>query len=99
MFCADSASHEVTEEGNSNVISVNMNIINWKLLKFGYTTTQSHNILTVMQVIGAETVNLCCTIFHDLLMECKVFSSINFVKFSNNVESQSTSRRSNKILG
>ena len=46
IFSADGARHQVTQEGDMNVISFNMLIINKELLSHDVTTTQSHNILT-----------------------------------------------------
>ena len=46
MISADGAEHESTEEGGANFVSFNLVLINKKLLDKGYTSTQSHNILT-----------------------------------------------------
>ena len=73
LFSADGAAHQVSQEGDSNVITVNLNIVNSLLLSHGVTSTQSHHILTVMQVVGAEKSDLCCSIFYPFLEEIKLF--------------------------
>ena len=62
------------QEEDSNVITVNLNIVNSLLLSHSLTSTQSHHILTVMQVVGAEKSDLCCSIFYPFLEEIKLFN-------------------------
>lgn len=71
LMSADGEAHQVLKEGDSNVISLNLQIINAQLLKEGYTSMQSIHILTPMQVIGAEKPELCCTMFESFLFEIK----------------------------
>ena len=74
LMSADGAAHQVSKEGDSNVISLNFQIINSLLLKEKITSTQSHNIMTRMQVIGSEKASLCCTMFEPFLQEIKDFN-------------------------
>ena len=64
MISADGAENQSTEEGGANVVSFNLILINKKLLDKGYTSTQSHNILTFEQVCGDEKADLCLSIFY-----------------------------------
>ena len=74
LMSADGAAHQVSKEGDSNVISLNFQIINSLLLKEEITSTQSHHILTSIQVIGSEKPELCCTMFEPFLQEIKDFN-------------------------
>ena len=56
---------------------MNLLIINSLLLKEGLSSTQSHSIITTMQVIGAEKPEICCTIFVSFLQKIKVFNKQN----------------------
>ena len=73
MISADGAEHESTEEGGANVVSFNLVLINKKLLEKGYTSTQSHNILTFEQVCGDEKADLCLSIFQQIYENLKKF--------------------------
>ena len=64
LISADGAGHQVSQDGESSVISLNLIIINTRLLSYDYTSTQSHNILTILQIAGAEKSDLCCTFFY-----------------------------------
>lgn len=71
---ADWATHQVTKEGDSNAILLNLQIIDLLILREGITLTQSHNILMRMQVIGSEKPKLCYTMFEPYLQEIKDFN-------------------------
>ena len=75
LVLADGAGHQVSQDGESSVISLSLIIINSKLLSYDYTSTQSHNILTILQIAGAEKSELCCTFFLPLLKEITSFKS------------------------
>ena len=77
MFSADRAAHSCTSEGDANIISFNMLIINRKMLQKVITSTQSHEIITLMQVAGSESSDISCTLFKLMLMEQKNFNRIN----------------------
>ena len=59
----------------ANIISFNIIIINKKLQEVEYTSTQSLNILTFMQVCGDEKQDLCCTVFEEVFKSIKKFKS------------------------
>ena len=54
-----------------------MSIINDKLLRNDYTSTQSQNILTFMQVVASENPDVCLTIFHNIMKEINTFKHEN----------------------
>ena len=58
LFSADGAAHEVSQDGDANVISVNILMKNSRLLSYNITSTQSYTILTFQQVCAAETSSL-----------------------------------------
>ena len=64
-----------TQEGDVNVISFNFSIINSRLLCSGYTSTQSHNILTVLQITADEKPDICLKLFDQLLTQINKFKS------------------------
>ena len=63
LASTDGSRHCVSIEGDCNIISFNMCIINKLLLKEGYTTTQSHNILTYKQVASEEDADVLLTVY------------------------------------
>ena len=77
MFSADGAAHSCTSKGDTNIISFNMLIINRKMLQKGITSTQSYEIITLMQVAESESSDISCTLFKLMLMERKKFNRMN----------------------
>ena len=75
QLTADGARHMETQEGDVNIISFNFSIINSRLLRSGYTSTQSHNILTVLQITADEKPDVCLTLFEQLLTQINKFKS------------------------
>ena len=73
LFPADGAAHEVSQDGDTNIILVNVLMINSRLLNHNITSTQSHTILTFRQVCGPETSSICCTIYKTILIAIKQF--------------------------
>ena len=77
LISADGAAHQISKEGDSNIISLNLLIINSLLLKEGLISTQSHSIIITMQVTGAEKPEICCTMFVSFLQKIKLFDNQN----------------------
>ena len=67
LLSADESCHQDTKEGYSNVITCNVSIIGDRLLQNGFTSTQSQHILTTMQVVADEHLDVCMHIFHDFM--------------------------------
>lgn len=78
LICsADGARHQITSEGDLNVISFNMTLTSKALLAKEYTTTQSHNILTFMQVTSDKTDYIVLTAYNQFCKDRAGFSSYN----------------------
>ena len=75
IISADRAEHIAMQEGGSNVIYFNIIIINKKLQEVEYTSTQSLNILTFLQVCGDKKQDLCCTVFKEVFKSIKKFKT------------------------
>ena len=69
IFAADGARHQVTQEGDMNVISFNMLVINKELLSHDVTTTQSYNILTYQQIVTDKSDNVVLSAYQEMLEE------------------------------
>ena len=75
IFAADGARHQVTQEGDLNIISYNVLIMNKLLLERNVTTTQSHNILTYEQVAADEISDVVLSSYQRLVENRSAFSS------------------------
>ena len=74
LCSADGARHQLTAEGDLNVISFNLCLASKPLLARNYTTTQSHNILTHMQVAADETDDVVTSAYTTFCKERNEFS-------------------------